>query len=98
MSTSIDPLRTTPLDLHRFWFSVSDRETWYAIIKECNQWFGKDWKCQRKILRKLSSKHSKLRLKPIEVWFDVPDIRFAVWVSVKYSVQVQQDVKLQPGK
>lgn len=98
MSTSIDLLKTTPQDLHRFWFSVADRETWYTVINECNQWFGKNWKSQRKVLRKLPSRHPNFTSVPTEVWFDIPDERFATWISVKYSIRVQSDVKLQSGK
>jgi len=32
------------------------------------------------------------------VWFEVPDPRFATWISVKMSIIVQSDAKYQGGK
>lgn len=34
----------------------------------------------------------------IMVWFEVPDPRFATWISVKHSLQVQSDAKYQATK
>ena len=39
MSKSLDPLRTTTPDLHRFWFVISTEQQWYAIMRECRAWF-----------------------------------------------------------
>lgn len=99
MSTSIDPLKTTTQDLHRFWFSINSTEQWYNIIRECKSWFGKEWKGQGKVKRKLSRHgYNYSRQTPVDVWFDVPDIRFATWISVKYSIIVYSDNKKSTGK
>ena len=94
MSMDTDPLKTTAQELHRFWFLISTEKQWYDIIRECRIWFGKNWLGQGKVRRKLKTFKSK----SLEVWFDVPDVRFATWISVKYSIQVQSDAKRQNGK
>jgi hypothetical protein len=33
-----------------------------------------------------------------QVWFEVPDLRFATWISVKYSLQVAGEDKHKAGK
>ena len=97
MSTQLDPLKTTSQELHRFWFMISTEKQWYDIIRECRGWFGKNWHGMSKVRRKLT------RYRPsitggIPVWFEVPDPRFATWVSVKMSIEVQSDAKYQGGK
>lgn len=94
MSMDTDPLKTTTQELHRFWFLISTEQQWYDIIRECRSWFGKSWRGQGKIRRKLKTFKSR----PLEVWFDVPDIRFATWISVKFSIQVQSNAKKESGK
>jgi len=32
------------------------------------------------------------------IWFEVPDPRFATWISIKLSMQVQSDAKFQAAK
>jgi hypothetical protein len=99
MSMNPDPLRSTAPELQRFWVYVNTTEQWYSVMKECRAWFGKNWKCQGKVRKKLSS-HSGLRwAKQLEpVWFDVPDARWATWVATKMSLQVVADSKVQTGK
>ena len=99
MSTQSDPLRTTTSELHRFWFMLSTEQQWYAIIRECRSWFGTNWQGMSKVRRKLAPRHTRaIRLAPLPVWFDVPDPRFATWISVKHSLQVLSDSKYQAGK
>jgi len=97
MSKQFDPLGTTAPELHRFWFMVSTQEQWYAIMRECREWFGKNWKGMGKVKRKLHAKYSPTRT-GIPVWFEVPDPRFATWVAVKMSLQVQSDAKYNANK
>lgn len=93
MSMQSDPLKLTAQDLQRFWFSISTEQQWYAVMRECRVWFGKNWRCMSKVRRKLAG---RLRaLGPVSVWFEVPDPRFATWISVKYSLEVQSDRKCQ---
>ena len=98
MSTQFDPLKKTTQDLHRFWFSVSTEKQWYDIIREARRWFGKNWQGQSKVKRKLSKQTPFGRSASIMIWFDVPDDRFATWISVKHSIQAQSDAKFKAGK
>lgn len=97
MSTSIDPLRPTAQDLHRFWFEVSNTKQWYEIIRECRAWFGNNWRTQRKVKRKLEKPQWNNNT-CLEVWFEFPNPQFATWMSVKYSLQVRSDYKKDTGK
>jgi uncharacterized protein (DUF924 family) len=97
MSKSIDPLKVTSQDLHRFWFSISNEKQWYAVMAECRQWFGNNWRAQGKVRRKFESFGSQ-RLRSHTIWFEVPDSKFATWISVKYSIQVHSDTKLKTNK
>jgi hypothetical protein len=97
MSKQFDPLRTTAPELHRFWFMVSTQEQWYGIMRECRAWFGSNWRGMSKVRRKLGSKYSP-RPQVVPVWFEVPDPRFATWIAVKMSLQVQSDDKYQTNK
>jgi hypothetical protein len=96
MSKQLDPLRTTAPELHRFWFMISTKSQWYDIMRECREWFGRDWRGMAKVRRKLQGPAPRLGALP--VWFEVPDPRFATWISVKMSLQVQSDAKYQAGK
>jgi len=98
MSKSIDPLRTTAPELHRFWFMISTTEQWYDIMRECREWFGRDWRGMAKVRKKLTPQGRYSKISQVPVWFEVPDPRFATWVSVKMSLQVQSDAKYQTGK
>jgi hypothetical protein len=63
-------------------------------MRECRAWFGNNWRGMSKVRRKLGSKHSPApRYAPLPVWFEVPDPRFATWIAVKMSLQVQSDAK-----
>jgi len=97
MSKQFDPLKTTTPELHRFWFHLRTLEQWYAIMRECRAWFGKDWRGMAKVRKKISPQYGRLG-QALPVWFEVPDPRFATWVAVKMSLQVQSDAKYQSGK
>jgi hypothetical protein len=97
MSKSIDPLKTTTPELHRFWFMLSTEKQWYDIIKECREWFGRNWRGMGKVRRRLGGKVSG-NVATLPVWFEVPDPRFATWIAVKMSLQVHSDAKYQTNK
>jgi len=80
--------------LQKFWFSVANEQQWYDIIRECRTWFGKNWKGQAKVRRKLKGNAHRLN-RSLPVWFEIPDARFATWISVKHSIQVHSDTKYQ---
>lgn len=98
MSKQLDPLGTTAPELHRFWFVISTEQQWYGIMQECRAWFGHTWQGMAKVRRKLHARHPRTRAIPVPVWFDVPDPRFATWIAVKMSLQVQSDAKYTAGK
>ena len=77
---------------YRFWVTVDTTKQWYDIIRECNSWFGKNWKGQPHVKRKIK-KHNL-----VKVWFDVPDLKFSSWISVKYSLEVHGDSTVENGK
>ncbi len=87
--------------LHRIQVKLNNTEQWYAVMRECRAWFGKNWKSQGRVKRKLqeNGRFRVLGAKPtVDVWFEVPDLRFATWISVKHSLQVAAGDKLKPGK
>lgn len=86
MSLSLDSLKQTTTDAHlyRVWVEVTKTNEWYRVIREANELYGRNnWRCQPKTKRKLDNNWHK---KPIKVWFMVPDVKFATWVSVKLSI------------
>jgi hypothetical protein len=85
--------------LHRIYVSIVTEEQWYGIMRECRSWFGKNWRTQPRVRRKLSENQRHRHNKPsVEVWFEVPDLRIATWISVKYSLQVAGEDKHKTGK
>jgi hypothetical protein len=99
MSKSLDPLKTTTPELHRFWFMISTEQQWYQIMRECREWFGSNWRGMSKVRRKLGNRRLPgSGLAPLPVWFEVPDPRFATWIAVKMSLQVQSDAKYHTAK
>lgn len=84
MPESLDSLERTPSAMHRIWFDVSSAETWYKIIKEANTHYGRNWRCQPRVKRKLERNHWNPQLIP--VWFEVPDPNFASWIAVKHAI------------
>jgi hypothetical protein len=86
MSMESSSLKKTTPDLHRFYVWVHTIEQWYAVMRECRDWFGSQWHTQPRVRRKLVHNHGV-----IPVWFDVPDERWATWVATKLAVIVSSD-------
>lgn len=85
--------------LHRIYVSLTTAEQWYGIMRECRSWFGKNWRTQPRVKRKLAESQRYGRSTPsVQVWFEVPDLRIATWISVKYSLQVAGEDKYRAGK
>lgn len=101
MSRSLDPLKTTTQELHRFYFMLTLPEQWYAIMKECRQLFGKNWRCQSKVLRKLKEVkrfgYYPMTSPARPIWFDIPNPSMATWIAVKLGVEVRTDLKHKPS-
>lgn len=95
MLPSLDSLKTTALPMHKLYFELSSVDTWYAIMREARTQFGKNWRSQAHVKRRLENA-SLWRIGGCaeRVWFEVPDPAFGTWVSLKHAVlQVQS-----PGK
>ena len=101
MSRSLDPLKETTQELHRFYFMIRSADQWYAIMKECRQHFGKNWHCQSKVLRKLKDvkRFGYYPMTPPArpIWFDIPNAAIATWIAVKLGVEVRSDLKHKPS-
>lgn len=83
MSKSLDSLKKTPLPMHRIIFEIVGTEKWYQIMAEARSQFGKNWRGQPRVKRKLVTSWNQ---KTVQVWFDVPDPSFATWCAVKLGV------------
>ena len=85
---SLDSLSETPLVMHRIWFRLHTVEEWYAVMNEARVMFGKNWRTQSRVKRRLE--HNNLwglnAAQTVSVWFEVPDQTFATWVAVKHAV------------
>jgi len=85
--------------LHRIYVTITTQDQWYAVMRECRSWFGKNWRTQGRVKRKLSENSRYGRSAPaIPVWFEVPDLKIATWLSVKLSLQVAGEDKHKAGK
>jgi hypothetical protein len=85
---SLDSLKQTPLVMHRIWFQLHSTKEWYAVMNEARAMFGKNWRTQSRVKRRLE--HNNLwglnAAQTVSVWFEVPDQTFATWVAVKHAV------------
>ncbi len=86
MSKKLDPFKTTTSDLHRITFRLSTIESWYAIMREARALYGRNWRTQPRVKRKLMrtwamNQHGE------QVWFEVPDPQFGTWCALKLAVQ-----------
>ena len=93
MPQSLDSLKVeTPLGMHhRITFEIQTVEVWYKIMSEARTQFGKNWRAQPRVKRKLNGWRPQGSA-PIKVWFEVPDPAFATWVAVKLGVPVAKAV------
>jgi hypothetical protein len=88
MSESLSSLKTTPSPMHRIYMEVGTLAVWYKIIREANALYGRNWRGQSGVKRRLSHNiwlHDK---KQERVWFDVPDEKFSTWVAIKCGVTI----------
>jgi len=83
ISESLDSLKITPLPMHRIHFELTNTQTWYAIMREARTLYGKNWRAQPHVKRRLENNWAH---KNVRVWFDVPDEKFGTWVAVKHAV------------
>jgi hypothetical protein len=85
ISESLDSLKITPLPMHRITFALINTDQWYAVMKEARTLYGKNWRAQPHVKRRLD--RNRWTQKPERVWFDVPDTNFASWCAVKLAVE-----------
>lgn len=78
-------------ELHRVYFEISTTGQWYAIMGEARALYGKNWKCQGHVRKKLDryawGNSSGTFTKFVTIWFEVPDPKFTTWVSMKLAVR-----------
>ena len=87
MPESLDSLRVTPLPMHKLYFELSSVDQWYAIMRDARAQFGKNWRSQPRVKRRLGAhKFSGVPVKE-RVWFEVPDSKFSTWVAIKHAVR-----------
>ena len=72
---------TRMTDNTRVYVNVSTVSDWYQIIRDANARFGKNWRGQKRVKRKLENPIHDC----VTVWFDVPDPAFATYVQLKYG-------------
>lgn len=87
ISESLDSLKVTPLSMHRITFMIQDTKQWYAIMKEARTLYGRSWRGQPHVKRKLERNRWNHNITP--VWFEVPDLSFASWCAVKLAVEAK---------
>jgi len=85
MSEPLDSLKTTPLVMHRIYFNLSTPQEWYSIMKEARVMFGRNWRSQSHVKRKLTRIWAMSRATE-RVWFEVPDPQFGTWCALKLAV------------
>jgi hypothetical protein len=93
VETSCDAVATSaPLDsfdrttgtMHRVVFELREVDTWYAIMREARMMFGKNWRCQSHVKRRLIRVWAMTGAE--QVWFEVPDPQFGTWCALKLAV------------
>ena len=94
MSESLNSLKLTPLPMHRIYFEVGSVDVWYKIVREANSMFGRNWRGQSRVKRKLNTLAWLGTAGLHKVWFEVPDEKFGTWVAIKYAVTLVHP----PGK
>lgn len=76
--------------MQRILVSVKDQQEWYSVVREANRWFGTgNWRGQRRVRRQLATGALRWMREPRKVWFEVPDVQFASWIMVKYTLPVE---------
>jgi hypothetical protein len=78
--------------MQRILVTIANREQWYVVVREANTWFGAgNWRGQRRVKRKLQPQAGRFGIflqQPQKIWFEIPDIQFASWLTLKYTLPV----------
>ena len=95
MSESLNSLRVTPLPMHRIYMKIGSTKIWYKIMHEANVLYGRNWRGQSGVKRRLDRTVWDLGHQSLVVcWFEVPDEKFGTWIALKYAVSLTAP----PGK
>jgi hypothetical protein len=84
MFEPLDSLKTTPLVMHRIYFELTTITEWYAIMREARIMFGRNWRGQGHVRRRLV--RNPWNPTAERVWFEVPDQQFGTWCALKFAV------------
>ena len=90
MSESLNSLRVTPSPMHRIYMKIGSIQIWYKIMREANVLYGRNWRGQSGVKRRLDRSIWDLGHKEnlVVCWFEVPDEKFGTWVALKYAVSL----------
>ena len=89
MSESLNSLRVTPLPMHRIYMKIGSTKIWYKIMHEANALYGRNWRGQSGVKRRLDRTVWDLgHQHQVVCWFEVPDEKFGTWVALKYAVSL----------
>ena len=68
---SLDSLKVTPLSMHRITFVLVSLDQWYKIMREARALYGRNWRGQPHVKRKLE--RNRWNKTQVPVWFEVPN-------------------------
>jgi hypothetical protein len=93
MSESLNSLRVTPSPMHRIYMKIGSVQIWYKIMREANALYGRNWRGQSGVKRRLDRTIWDLgnqfgNQHQVVCWFEVPDEKFGTWVALKYAVSL----------
>ncbi len=71
----------------RYYVKIDSVDDWYAIMHECQQLYGKNWRGQKKVKKKLIKPPHKHHM----VWFEVPDETFFSWIGIKFGHEINKN-------
>ena len=83
--------------MHKIWFTIEEANEWYYIIKELKTWFGNDWRGQRGVRKKLTTRDGYdanvnagfMAYKRIRVWLLVPNLAFKTFMDLKMTNNIK---------
>lgn len=76
--------------MHRIVFRLANTRQWYDVMGEARQLYARQWRSQPHTKRKLERFAYTKQL--VDVWFEVPDPKFATWCAIKLGVEAIQVV------
>jgi hypothetical protein len=93
MSESLNSLKQTPLPMHRIYMKIGSIAIWYKIMREANALYGRNWRGQSGVKRRLDRTIWDLgnqfgNQHQVVCWFEVPDEKFGTWIALKYAVSL----------